>query len=89
MDVAGVDIEAGESLVETGNFLEYLERGDWRSIISLSIGALICGFFWEMWNYYLWPKWVYHMPGTQFLHIFEMPLVGYGGYCPLPWRCLS
>jgi hypothetical protein len=64
------------------NFLEYLERGDWRPIISLSIGALICGFFWEMWNYYSWPKWVYHTPGTQFLHIFEMPLVGYGGYVP-------
>jgi hypothetical protein len=64
------------------HFLDYLERGDWRPIISLSIGALTCGFFWEMWNYYSWPKWVYHTPGTQFLHIFEMPLVGYGGYVP-------
>jgi hypothetical protein len=64
------------------NFLEYLESGDWRPIISLSIGALICGFFWEMWNYYSWPKWVYHTPGTQFLHVFEMPLAGYGGYVP-------
>ena len=65
-----------------GNFLEYLEQGNWRPIISLSLGALICGFFWEMWNYYSYPKWVYHTPGAQFLHIFEMPLLGYAGYIP-------
>ncbi len=64
------------------HFMGYLERGDWRPIISLSVGALICGFFWEMWNYYSWPKWIYHTPGAQFLHIFEMPLLGYGGYVP-------
>ncbi len=62
--------------------LHDLCRGDWRPVISLSVGALICGFFWEMWNYYSWPKWVYHTPGAQFLHIFEMPLLGYGGYVP-------
>src|SRR5207245_8492586 len=60
--------------------MEYLERGDWRPIVSLSFGALICGFFWEMWNYYSWPKWIYHTPGAQFLEVFEMPLLGYGGY---------
>ena len=64
------------------HFMEYLERGDWRPIVSLSVGALICGFFWEMWNYYSWPKWIYHTPGAQFLHVFEMPLLGYGGYVP-------
>jgi hypothetical protein len=25
-------------------------------------------------------KWIYHTPGAQFLHVFEMPLPGYGGY---------
>src|SRR5262245_25074218 len=59
-----------------------LERGDWRPVVSLATGALICGFFWEMWNFYSLPKWVYHTPGAQFLHIFEMPLLGYGGYVP-------
>jgi hypothetical protein len=62
--------------------LRYLARGDWRPVIALSVGALICGFFWEMWNYYSYPKWIYHTPGAQFLHIFEMPLLGYGGYIP-------
>jgi hypothetical protein len=64
------------------HFLQDLQRGDWRFVISLSLGALICGFFWEMWNYYSYPKWIYHTPGAQFLHVFEMPLLGYGGYIP-------
>jgi hypothetical protein len=64
------------------HFLERLDQGDWRPIISLSLGALICGFFWEMWNYWSWPQWIYHTPGANFLHVFEMPLLGYGGYIP-------
>jgi hypothetical protein len=64
------------------HFLQDLQRGDWRLVTSLALGALICGFFWEMWNYYSYPKWIYHTPGAQFLHIFEMPLLGYGGYVP-------
>ncbi|HUA68403.1 MAG TPA: hypothetical protein VMA13_07620 [Candidatus Saccharimonadales bacterium] len=64
------------------HFLEWLRHGDWRPVISLSLGALICGFFWEMWNYWSWPRWIYHTPGANFLHIFEMPLLGYGGYIP-------
>jgi hypothetical protein len=64
------------------HFLQDLQRGDWRLVASLSLGAVICGFFWEMWNYYSYPKWIYHTPGAQFLHIFEMPLLGYGGYVP-------
>lgn len=64
------------------HFLEDLSRGDWRKIVSLAVGSLMCGFFWEMWNYYSYPKWIYHTPGVEFLHVFEMPLLGYGGYIP-------
>jgi hypothetical protein len=35
-----------------------------------------------MWNYFSYPKWQYSVPGVSFLHIFEMPLLGYGGYLP-------
>ncbi len=68
------------------SFLEHLKNGDWRPAIALSVGALICGFFWEMWNYHSFPKWVYHTPGAQFLHLFEMPLLGYGGYLFFAWE---
>jgi hypothetical protein len=63
-------------------FLKELRVGDWRTVISLALGALMCGLFWEMWNYYSFPKWIYHIPGLALLHIFEMPLLGYGGYVP-------
>jgi len=69
-----------------GHFLQHLRQGDWRMVVSLSLGALICGFFWELWNYYSWPKWIYHTPGAGFFHIFEMPLLGYGGYLPFAWE---
>jgi hypothetical protein len=63
-------------------FLKELREGDWRIVISLSLGAIVCGLFWEMWNYYSFPKWIYHIPALGFLRIFEMPLLGYGGYIP-------
>jgi hypothetical protein len=64
------------------HLLQWLKEGDWRPVISLSLGALICGFFWEMWNEWSWPQWVYHTPGANVLHLFKMPLPGYGGYAP-------
>lgn len=56
--------------------------GDWRPAVALMFGALICGFLWELWNYYAFPKWIYQVPFVDVLHIFEMPLLGYGGYLP-------
>jgi hypothetical protein len=35
-----------------------------------------------MWNYWSFPKWIYHIPGVGFWKVFEMPLFGYGGYVP-------
>lgn len=56
--------------------------GDWRVVYSLWAGVLITAFFWEMWNYWAYPKWIYQVPWFNFLHLFEMPLLGYGGYLP-------
>ncbi len=56
--------------------------GDWRPVISLWLGVLLTAFFWEMWNYLSLPKWIYHVPWGGWFHIFEMPLLGYGGYLP-------
>jgi len=57
-------------------------RGDWRLVALLGAAALVCGFFWELWNLYSWPKWIYHVPYVGFLKVFEMPLLGYLGYIP-------
>jgi hypothetical protein len=60
----------------------WTQKGDWRPVIALWLGVLLTAFFWEMWNYYSYPKWVYHVAWGDWLHIFEMPLLGYGGYLP-------
>jgi hypothetical protein len=57
-------------------------HGDWRPVIALFLGGVTCGFFWEFWNYFSYPKWVYSVPWGGFAHVFEMPLLGYGGYLP-------
>lgn len=57
-------------------------KGDWRPVVSLFLGVLITGFFWEMWNFFAFPKWIYQVPWVDFFRIFEMPLLGYGGYLP-------
>ena len=63
-------------------FLTDLSRGDWRPWWGLWIAALACGFFWELWNFWSYPKWIYEVPGVGFLKVFEMPLLGYLGYLP-------
>ncbi len=61
---------------------DWTQEGDWHPVISLWLGVLLTAFFWEMWNYHSYPKWVYHVAWGGGLHIFEMPLLGYGGYLP-------
>jgi hypothetical protein len=60
----------------------WTKDGDWKPVVALWLGVLICGFFWELWNFFSFPKWHYQVPYVSFLHIFEMPLLGYGGYLP-------
>ena len=60
----------------------WTQKGEWRPILSLWLGVLLTAFFWEMWNYYSYPKWIYHVAWGDWLHVFEMPLLGYGGYLP-------
>jgi len=64
------------------SLLADLSKGNWKKVISLATGALLCGFFWEMWNYFSYPKWTYNTPFVDFAHIFEMPVLGYIGYVP-------
>jgi len=61
---------------------EWTARGDWRPVVALWLGVLLTAFFWEMWNFFSYPKWIYILPWGNWLHIFEMPMLGYGGYLP-------
>lgn len=82
-------VEGINVLVRNESIHTFVSKGNWKPIFSLWIGCLICGFFWEMWNYYSYPKWVYDVPGVNFLHIFEMPLLGYLGYIPFSLELYS
>ncbi len=68
--------------MKNSSLFEFLSNGNWKPFICLITGCLICGFFWEMWNYYSYPKWIYHLQLANFIHIFEMPVLGYLGYIP-------
>jgi hypothetical protein len=61
--------------------------GDWRPVVSAALAALVCGFFWEMWNVYSSPKWIYDVPFVHRFEVFEMPLLGYAGYLPFGVEC--
>lgn len=54
--------------------------------VTLLVAGLVCGFFWEFWNFWAVKKWFYHVPYVGFLKIFEMPLLGYLGYIPFAFE---
>jgi hypothetical protein len=62
--------------------------GDWRRAASWAVAALICGCFWELWNYQSLAKWIYTVPYADRWHVFEMPFLGYFGYLPFGLECL-
>ena len=59
-----------------------VRNGDWRLVIAFALGALVCGFFWEMWNDEASVSWEYNIGYLDFARVFQMPLLGYGGYLP-------
>lgn len=66
--------------------------GDWRAgrtsrLVNLLAAGLICGLLWEFWNFWGGAKWVYHVPFLPDLKIFEMPILGFGGFPPFAVEC--
>ncbi|VFQ45487.1 hypothetical protein [Desulfoluna butyratoxydans] len=64
-----------------------LKSGNWSHLWLMAISALACGFFWEMWNMFSLARWTYAIPYVGRFHVFEMPLLGYGGYLPFGLEC--
>jgi len=64
-----------------------IARGDWRPVLQSALAALVCGFFWELWNWGSAAKWHYAIPYVQRFHLFEMPALGYAGYLPFGIVC--
>ncbi|CAN5665785.1 hypothetical protein BH09CHL1_BH09CHL1_28580 [soil metagenome] len=71
------------------SLLSQARQGNWRTIVSLAVAGLICGFFWEMWNSRAMPKWTYSVPFVGRPKLFEMPVLGYGGYIPFAFELFA
>lgn len=64
-------------------------QGDWRGVWLPALAALLCGFFWEMWNSGSLARWAYSVPLVHGMLVFEMPLLGYAGYLPFGLTCAA
>jgi hypothetical protein len=68
--------------------------GDWYEghigrLVNLLVAGLICGLLWEFWNYWGGTKWVYNVPILPDVKIFEMPILGFGGFPPFAVECFA
>jgi hypothetical protein len=64
-------------------------RGQTGRLINLLLAGLICGVLWEFWNYWGGTKWIYNVPILPEIKIFEMPILGYGGFPPFAVECFA
>lgn len=53
-----------------------------KTVYRLLVSGITIGFFWELWNYFAYPKWLYTFPFQFGFKLFEMPIFGYLGYLP-------
>ena len=78
-----------QTLMKERHIFSVMAAGDWSGIVAAALAALVCGGFWEMWNYFSLAKWMYSVPLVHRFLIFEMPLLGYGGYLPFGLECMT
>jgi hypothetical protein len=62
-------------------------QGERREHAGLLAAGLICGLWWEAWNYFAIAKWVYTLPVFNFWKVFEMPVLGFLGFPPFALEC--
>lgn len=71
------------------SLLARCRQGDWRPVLGLLAGGLVCGFVWETWNYQAYLAqgafWVYTIPEPLRVlgwHYGQMPVLGLLGFPP-------
>ena len=80
-------IVALQTLLGSTTLFTPLREGNWQRLIHMALAALICGFFWEMWNCRSTAGWIYAVPFVGRFKLFEMPILGFAGYLPFGWEC--
>ena len=64
-----------------------LSRGDSSRLRALLWAGMVCGVFWEFWNWFAAAKWFYIVPILPEWKIFAMPLPGYLGFPAFAVEC--
>jgi hypothetical protein len=75
------DLLGGPSLIK------HFAGGERRLHLNLLAAGLICGVWWEAWNFFAITRWVYTLPVLNYLKVFEMPLPGFLGFPPFALEC--
>jgi hypothetical protein len=65
------------------------EQGYRSRLVALLAAGLVCGIFWEFWNFWAQARWVYIFPIFSRSKIFAMPLPGYLGFPPFALECFA
>lgn len=78
-----------QELAGRPTILSSLALGDWRGVWVSALAALVCGLFWELWNWKSLAHWEYAIPFVHQFKLFEMPLLGYAGYLPFGLECVA
>lgn len=78
-----------QALLGERTLLAPLTAGDWRPLWLAALASLLCGFFWELWNWRSLARWEYDVPYVGRFPLFEMPILGYAGYLPFGLECVA
>lgn len=66
-----------------------LSRGDSSRLRALLWAGMICGVFWEFWNWFAAAKWFYTFPILSEWKIFAMPIPGFLGFPAFAVECFA
>lgn len=69
------------------SFMAAWERGDLSPLSRWLAAGLLCGLFWESWNWLAGARWAYTIPWLAEPKLFAMPLAGYLGFPPFALEC--
>lgn len=72
------------------SLLRQLSEGRAALFCQILIAGMICGFLWELWNFWAGAKWVYTVPWPlNVMKVFEMPVLGFFGFPPFALECYA
>ncbi len=64
-----------------------LSAGRPARALRFIVGGLSIGFIWELYNIESRSKWIYTVPGFEEIKLFEMPVLGFGGFSVFALDC--